>query len=178
MSGSTNIKQAVERQSGACRALAISLEQFASESRIILHAERKILSGYADQFLLVSEELTKAIQEDQSSRLQTLWMWAKVSAGAVAVAVAAGAAEGGTGQLFEDEQVARCVMEVLAVASEDYELVVRSPKADKNSELMDALARGDLQEAFRMATDGLPPAEPLLDDPTRLQQLLRELEES
>ena len=125
MARSQTLREAVERQAGACRSLALALETHASH-RLLLESERSVLLAYSAQMLAIADGLTLALAQGDSAGLRRLWGWSRVAISGLVLAMATGAADGTASGLLENDVLQQCVGSVSQNSNDDEQLIETS----------------------------------------------------
>jgi hypothetical protein len=135
------VKQAVERQTGACRALAMAMRSHADSLGRFSHREATIVHGFAEIVESIANGLVEAIAEVDQPKLRRMWQWAKDIALPLTVAAAiTGGVEGGvyayTSSVADNSRVVSCAEAVVQNADTDARHVIvwgaKAPATDES----------------------------------------------
>jgi len=115
------LKRAVERQSGAARALAMAMRS-AAENSFIHESERQLVIDWSETIRGIGDALTRSVHSASEVRSWNRLLRGLVPAGALGVALMTGAAEGVAGSAIEllatDERVSNQAQIVIAGCNE------------------------------------------------------------
>lgn len=152
--GHRSLQQAVERQSGAARALAIAIEGHVAT---LAPWEARVIEPFAEIAREIADGLTAALADDDR-KLRKLWRYAGTFALSLAVGAAGGSAEGTFGQLMDSPKISECAASMADANAEDWPLLDRKPRR-LTEQRKEELARNRAEaRAVRAYLEALPEA--------------------